>query len=76
MDSFTRMLAEAGREPVLAMFSRSSSYVHGKAVTVDLGDGPVEGITDGLDSSGFLLLRRPDGTRTTILAGGVRPRTE
>jgi BirA family transcriptional regulator, biotin operon repressor / biotin---[acetyl-CoA-carboxylase] ligase len=76
VDSFTRMLAEAGREPVLAMFSRSSSYVHGKAVTVDLGDGPVEGITEGMDSSGFLLLRRPDGTRTTILAGGVRPRTE
>ncbi|HEX8984744.1 MAG TPA: biotin--[acetyl-CoA-carboxylase] ligase [Bryobacteraceae bacterium] len=76
VDSFTRMLAEGGPEPVLAMFSRSSSYVHGKPVTVDLGEGPVDGITDGLDSSGFLLLRRPDGTRTTILAGGVRPRTE
>jgi BirA family biotin operon repressor/biotin-[acetyl-CoA-carboxylase] ligase len=73
VDSFTRMLAEAGREPILRMFARASSYASGKRVTVDQGDSLLEGVTDGLDPSGFLRLRLPDGSRTTILAGGVRP---
>jgi BirA family transcriptional regulator, biotin operon repressor / biotin---[acetyl-CoA-carboxylase] ligase len=76
IDSFTRMLAEGGRDPILAMFSRASSYVRGKHVSVEQGDRTLEGITDGLDPSGFLRLRLADGTQTTILAGGVRPRTE
>jgi BirA family biotin operon repressor/biotin-[acetyl-CoA-carboxylase] ligase len=47
-----------------------SSYARGKRVVVDdVG----EGVTDGLDENGFLILRRADGSRTTILAGGVRP---
>ncbi len=73
VDSFTRMLAEGGRQPVLDMFTRASSYASGKHVVVDQGDGVIEGVTAGLDPSGFLYVRRPDGTRTTILAGGVRP---
>jgi BirA family biotin operon repressor/biotin-[acetyl-CoA-carboxylase] ligase len=73
IDSFTHMLAEGGRDPVLSMFARSSSYVKGKRVIVEQGGKLIEGITDGLDPSGFLLVRRPDGSRVTILAGGVRP---
>jgi BirA family biotin operon repressor/biotin-[acetyl-CoA-carboxylase] ligase len=73
VDSFVHMLAEGGREPILRMFARASSMVTGKRVTVEQGDSPLEGVTDGLDPSGFLLLRLPDGSRTTILAGGVRP---
>jgi BirA family biotin operon repressor/biotin-[acetyl-CoA-carboxylase] ligase len=57
-------------DEVLSQFSARSTYVRGKRVTVDGGIG---GITDGLDDSGFLILRRPGGERTTILAGGVRP---
>lgn len=72
VDGFTRMLAEGGREPVLRMFARASSYASGKRVVVDQGGAVLEGVTDGLDSSGFLRLRLPDGSRTTILAGGVR----
>ena len=33
----------------------------------------LEGVTCGLDASGFLLLREDSGAETTILAGGVRP---
>ena len=73
VDSFTRMLADGGRAPILHMFARASSMVSGKRVIVEQGDAPLEGVTDGLDPSGFLLLRLPDGSRTTILAGGVRP---
>jgi BirA family biotin operon repressor/biotin-[acetyl-CoA-carboxylase] ligase len=73
VDRFVRMLAEGGREPILRMFERASSYVRGKRVTVEQGEHIIEGITDGLDDSGFLWVRRDDGTRTLILAGGVRP---
>lgn len=73
VDSFVKMLTEGGKEPVLRMFSRASSYVRGRRVTVDQGDSALEGTTDGLDPSGFLVLRRDDGTRTLVLAGGVRP---
>ena len=73
VDSFTRMLAEGGRAPILRMFARASSMVSGKRVIVEQGESPLEGVTDGLDPSGFLRLRLPDGSRTTILAGGVRP---
>jgi BirA family transcriptional regulator, biotin operon repressor / biotin---[acetyl-CoA-carboxylase] ligase len=73
MDSFTRMLAEAGKSPVLRMFARTSSYAAGKRVIVEQGEQTIEGVTDGLDPSGFLYVRRADGSRVTILAGGVRP---
>jgi hypothetical protein len=36
-------------------------------------DDTLEGITAGLDASGFLLLRDDRGRQHTILAGGVRP---
>jgi BirA family biotin operon repressor/biotin-[acetyl-CoA-carboxylase] ligase len=67
------MLAEGGKDPILKLFTRASSYVTGKRVIVEQGDRVIEGITDGLDASGFLYVRQPDGTRATILAGGVRP---
>jgi BirA family biotin operon repressor/biotin-[acetyl-CoA-carboxylase] ligase len=73
VDRFVRMLADGGREPVLRMFERASSYVRGKRVAVEQGGLIIRGITDGLDDSGFLWVRRDDGTRTLILAGGVRP---
>ncbi len=69
VESFMKMLVEGGKEPVLAMFARASSYVRGRRVAV----GGVEGVTDGLDSSGFLLLRREDGRRELVMTGGVRP---
>ncbi|MBC7928874.1 MAG: biotin--[acetyl-CoA-carboxylase] ligase [Bryobacteraceae bacterium] len=62
-----------GPDPVLQAFVQSSSYVRGRRVIVDSGPIPERGTTEGLDEHGFLLLRRDDGTRTRILAGGVRP---
>ncbi len=71
--SFTRMLVEGGREPVLRMFERASSFARGRRVRVEIGEGALEGVTDGLDPTGFLWLRRDDGARRLVLAGGVRP---
>ena len=72
-DRFVDLLAARGRAAVIEAFSRASSYVSGKPVAVEQGEGEIVGITDGLDPSGFLWVRRPDGARTLILAGGVRP---
>ncbi len=72
VDAFTRMLVEGGRESILDAFCRASSYARGRRVQVAQGDRVIEGVTAGLDPSGFLLVREDDGTENLILAGGVR----
>jgi len=59
-------------ETILRLFTRASSYVTGRRVTVDQPGGVVSGTTAGLDAAGFLKVRQDDGTDTLILAGGVR----
>lgn len=59
-------------DSILRLFTQSSSYVSGRRVTVALPDGVAEGVTAGLDPSGYLVLRKDDGTGILILAGGVR----
>jgi BirA family transcriptional regulator, biotin operon repressor / biotin---[acetyl-CoA-carboxylase] ligase len=66
------LLANDPRE-VLRRFSQASSYANGRRVRVEQQGRTLEGVTCGLDSSGFLLLREDSGAETTILAGGVRP---
>ncbi len=73
IDSFCSMLIQGGPKPILRMFSNASSYAKGRRVSVKMGDRVVQGVTDGLDDSGFLRLRRDDGSIELILAGGVRP---
>jgi BirA family biotin operon repressor/biotin-[acetyl-CoA-carboxylase] ligase len=59
-------------ESVLRLFAAASSYATGRRVRVDQNGETIEGTTAGLDSSGFLIVRRDDGTDTLVLAGGVR----
>ena len=73
VDRFCALLEKEGGEPILAMFSRASSFVYGRRVSVDQGHSLLEGTTAGLNSSGFLILQADDGTKNVILAGGVRP---
>jgi BirA family transcriptional regulator, biotin operon repressor / biotin---[acetyl-CoA-carboxylase] ligase len=68
VDEFTRF----EKDEILRRFTGASSYAHGLRVTVDLPDGVLEGVTAGLNPDGFLIVRKPDGTETLILAGGVR----
>src|SRR5581483_1751753 len=60
------------KESVLRLFTQASSYAAGRRVKVTQPDGLVEGTTAGLDPSGYLIVRKADGTDTLILAGGVR----
>ncbi len=73
VDTHTALVEREGPEPILAMFSRSSSYVSGRRVTVEQEGRLLTGTTAGLDPSGFLFLLEDNGRRTLILNGGVRP---
>ena len=55
---------------VLERFQEHSSYARGRPVRID-ENGGFEGITEGLDERGFLLVRTPQGLRT-VLSGTVR----
>jgi BirA family transcriptional regulator, biotin operon repressor / biotin---[acetyl-CoA-carboxylase] ligase len=67
-----RRFARLDGASVLRLFTAASSYVSGRKVTVSEGGRVIEGVTAGLDASGFLRVRKDDGTDTLILAGGVR----
>ena len=58
------------REAVLRRFAEHSSYVRGRNVHIE-ENGGFEGVTEGLDASGFLRVRTSHGTRT-VLSGTVR----
>ncbi|HLK65218.1 MAG TPA: biotin--[acetyl-CoA-carboxylase] ligase [Bryobacteraceae bacterium] len=64
--------AAEDQDAVLRLFTHASSYAVGRRVTVNQPGGVISGTTSGLDSSGFLIVRKDDGTDTLILAGGVR----
>ncbi len=63
---------ELDQDTILRLFTRASSYAAGRRVTVAQPDGIIEGTTAGLDPTGFLIVRKDDGTDTLIVAGGVR----
>jgi BirA family biotin operon repressor/biotin-[acetyl-CoA-carboxylase] ligase len=73
IDRYCALLAQQGREPILEMFARASSYVSGRRVCVDQNGATLRGTTAGLAESGFLILRGDDGRDHRIIAGGVRP---
>lgn len=62
----------AGFERIREAWTRRAPGI-GSAVSVRQGEEAVEGIFEGLDVSGALVLRRADGTRQTISAGDVFP---
>jgi BirA family biotin operon repressor/biotin-[acetyl-CoA-carboxylase] ligase len=73
LDTWYRKLsmdAADARVAILKNFEERSSYARGRRVHVDEGSGYV-GVTEGLDSRGFLLVRTDQGLRT-VLSGLVR----
>jgi BirA family biotin operon repressor/biotin-[acetyl-CoA-carboxylase] ligase len=73
IDEQMDLITSDGSAAILDTFTRASSYVSGRRVQVDQPGGIIEGITCGLDPSGFLRVRQDNGIETLILAGGVRP---
>jgi BirA family biotin operon repressor/biotin-[acetyl-CoA-carboxylase] ligase len=56
---------------LLNRFAAASSWVRGKRVSVDEAGG-YTGVTDGLDTRGFLRVAGDDGVLHTVISGGVR----
>lgn len=76
VDRCCRILVEDGADAILRMFEACSSFACGRRVRVEQMGGAIEGITEGLDASGFLLMRQDDGELTTVLTGGIRSAAE
>src|SRR5215469_2962378 len=58
-------------EAIVKRVEARSSYAYGKEVQVD-EEGGYSGVTDGLDSQGFLRVRTKHGVRM-VVSGSVRP---
>jgi BirA family transcriptional regulator, biotin operon repressor / biotin---[acetyl-CoA-carboxylase] ligase len=73
LDAWYRKLsanAADARTAIFQSFEGRSSYVRSRLVHVDEGAG-YDGVTEGLDERGFLLVRTDGGLRT-VLSGQVR----
>ena len=73
LDAWYRKLSRDttdARAAILRSFEERSSYAQARRVYVDEGGG-FAGVTEGLDSRGFLLVRTDQGLRT-VLSGQVR----
>jgi BirA family transcriptional regulator, biotin operon repressor / biotin---[acetyl-CoA-carboxylase] ligase len=62
---------EGDASNLLERFTAASTWVRGKRVHIAEGGG-YTGTTDGLDVHGFLQVVEDNGTRHTVLSGGVR----
>jgi BirA family biotin operon repressor/biotin-[acetyl-CoA-carboxylase] ligase len=73
LDTWYRRLCSGGadgRAAIFQQFEERSSFARSRLVHVD-EDGGYEGVTEGLDTRGFLQVRTERGLRT-VLSGGVR----
>jgi BirA family biotin operon repressor/biotin-[acetyl-CoA-carboxylase] ligase len=61
------------RVSILRRFTEHSSWVRGKEVRIEDNGSSFEGVTEGLDDRGFLLVRTDQGAKT-VLSGTVRGR--
>jgi BirA family transcriptional regulator, biotin operon repressor / biotin---[acetyl-CoA-carboxylase] ligase len=72
--SLSRLLAPNGRAATVEEFEKHSSFARGRRVEISEGGEDVQGVTEGLDHAGYLLLRRDDtGAVEPIYTGRVRP---
>jgi BirA family biotin operon repressor/biotin-[acetyl-CoA-carboxylase] ligase len=62
--------SDAGQSSILDRVEAMSTWVRGRRVRVDEGEG-FTGVTEGLDARGFLRVRTAQGLRT-VFSGGVR----
>ncbi len=62
---------ENARQSILKRFAERSTWVLGKQVRIQENGSTIEGITQGLDERGFLLVRTQQGLQT-VFSGTVR----
>jgi BirA family transcriptional regulator, biotin operon repressor / biotin---[acetyl-CoA-carboxylase] ligase len=69
--AYALLQKENGPAKVIANWTKRSSYSSGKAVRAVLESEIVTGVTDGLDTSGALRIKRGDETTVIVHAGDV-----
>lgn len=67
---YNRFLQE-GAAYVVQRFELVSSFASGRRVRVDTGRETFVGMTDGLSADGLLVVKKEDGTSSTVIAGDV-----
>lgn len=72
LKSYQKILEQSDKQEIFRLFEQRSSYAWGKRVVVEMPGKVIRGITEGLNSEGFLQLRSEDGVLHTVIAGGVR----
>ncbi len=72
LDALYQTCLAEGFSPVIAAWEGFCDLV-GQTVEVDFQERVAQGVVEGLDSDGALLLRLADGTLERVLAGDVRP---
>jgi len=70
-DRYYNQLLREGSAPLISRFSEVSSYATGKRVLVSGPKEKMSGVTEGLDATGTLLVRRDDGQLVPVLVGDV-----
>jgi BirA family transcriptional regulator, biotin operon repressor / biotin---[acetyl-CoA-carboxylase] ligase len=73
LDRRLEILFRDGVPTILRAFTEASSYATARRVSAERDGRRIQGVTCGLDPSGFLKIREDNGMETVILAGGVRP---
>ncbi|MBV9084761.1 MAG: biotin--[acetyl-CoA-carboxylase] ligase, partial [Acidobacteriaceae bacterium] len=71
IDCFTSMLINQGTDAILRSFTAASSYALNRRVVAE--DSQLRGVTAGIDTDGFLLIRSESGSTERVISGGVRP---
>jgi BirA family transcriptional regulator, biotin operon repressor / biotin---[acetyl-CoA-carboxylase] ligase len=69
---YDMLTGEHGPAQILAEWGQRSSYFFGKSVRVVLGNEAFTGVTDGVEPTGALRVRTPDGEVRIVNAGDVQ----
>ncbi|HEX5411447.1 MAG TPA: biotin--[acetyl-CoA-carboxylase] ligase [Terriglobia bacterium] len=71
VEHYYHMLLNEGSAAIVREWSAASSYADGKRVRVKAGGCEYSGVTQGMDASGALKIRRDDGRQELLVAGEV-----
>ncbi|MFB5762539.1 biotin--[acetyl-CoA-carboxylase] ligase [Paenibacillus medicaginis] len=71
LESLYMLYGQEGFKPIGVLWEALSAIV-GRKVSVKDNGQPVEGIAEGLDAAGALLVRRSDGSLATVFSGDIQ----
>lgn len=70
INRYYNLFVAEGGAPLVAQFEQASSFARGKRVRIAAPGETYTGVTDGLDASGMLCVKRDDTGQTAIVISG------